>query len=129
MAIFSLPASSKPGKQWDPRLCLQESRETSIADDLSLSEELDGQEEYKEAAAATRTVQSMPGVMESQSRAAKSNSAEVAAKSAQGVQDEAQAEQKWQSFMAEHFGECPVEISDHHLLGVSTELMTTSGEC
>ena len=105
MLIFSLPASSAPGKQWDPQLCLQESRETSAADDLSLSEELDG--EYKEAAAATRTVQGMPGVMESQSRAAKSNSAEVTAKSAQGVQDEAQAEQKWQSFMAEHFGECP----------------------
>lgn len=78
-----------------------------IADDLGLSDELDG--ESRDAAAAMHTVQGMPGVMEAQSRTAQSGAAEVAPTGVQGAQDKAQEEQKWQSFMAEHFGECPAE--------------------
>ena len=77
------------------------------ADDLGLSEDIDG--ENRDAAAAIRTVQGMPGVMEAQSRTAESGATEVAATGVQSAQDKAQEEQKWQSFMAEHFGECPAE--------------------
>ena len=82
----------------------------SVADDLGLPEELDG--EYRDAAAATRTVQGMPGVMESQGRSAESGAAQVAAEGARNAQSEAQEEQKWQSFMAEHFGGCPRKLAD-----------------
>ena len=81
-----------------PWHCLQDSRETAAADELGLSEDLDG--EYRDAAAATRTVQGMPGVMNSQS-----STAQVAAEKVQAAQDETKEEQKWKSFMAEHFGE------------------------
>ena len=82
---------------------MQESKESVIADEFGISEELDG--EYKEAAVAARTIQGMPGVMDSQSKPAKRDATQVAAERVEGAQGEAQEERKWQSFMAEHFGE------------------------
>ena len=83
--------------------CLQAARASEAAGNLELSEEMDG--EYRDAAAATRTAQGAPGVMEAQSASARSDPARLAADVAEGAPAEAQEERKWQSFMSEHFGE------------------------
>ncbi len=119
-AVVSI--SCRPEKSASLWSCLQESREAGVADDLGLSEELDG--ENQDAAAATRTVQGMPGVMESQSSAAEGSATRVAAERVQSAQAEAQEEQKWQSFMAEHFGGCPPGIADQPQLGQMDVLQT-----
>ena len=50
-------------------------------------------------------MQGMPGVMDAQSRAVRREGAQVAAEKAEGAEDDAFKEQKWQSFMEKHFGE------------------------
>ena len=90
---------------------MQESKESVTADDFGISEELDG--EYKEAAVAACTVQGMAGVTDSQSKSAKRDATQVAAERVEDAQGEAQEERKWQSFMAEHFGELLLNTRAH----------------
>ena len=71
-------------------------------DDLGISAEVD--QEVREAAAATRTVQGLPGVMDAQSQATPQGPTQVTAGRVVAAEEEAQEEQKWQSFMADHFG-------------------------
>ena len=85
--------------------CLQEPEQ----DNLGVSAEFD--QEVTEAAAATRTVQGLPGVMDTQSQAAPEDATQVAADRVVAAEEEAQEEQKWQSFMAEHFGQSLSHLS------------------
>ena len=78
-------------------------------EDLGISAEID--QEVREAAAATRTVQALPGVMDTQSQATPQDPTQVAAGHVVAAGEEAQEEQKWQSFMAEHFGRALSHLS------------------
>ena len=92
-------------------------------DDLGISAEFD--QEVTEAAAATRTVQGLPGVMERQSQAAPEEATQVAADHVVAAEEDAQEEQKWQSFMSEHFGR---SLSHLSLTSVWSMLYTTITE-